>query len=168
MTAGFSGVRNWLLAVLSGVLLVLTFPKFDLVWLAPFALSPLLYALAREQSLRRRFGLGYVTGLLFWGGVNYWIQFVLDVHGGTGPVVSWFLLGLFCLAKAIHMGVFALLAGWAMRLSWAAVAVPAAWVAIEWTHGPFGFAWLDLGNAGIDMSVLLRLAPVTGVYGLSF
>ena len=31
-----------------------------------------------------------------------------------------------------------------------------------------GFTWLDLGNAGISMSVPLRLAPVVGVYGLSF
>lgn len=159
---------NWLLAALSGILLVLVFPKFDLVWLAPFALAPLIIAAARERRWLRRFGLGYLTGLIYWWGVNYWIQFVLDVHGGTGPVFSWFLLALFCLAKALHMGAFALLAGWAIRIFWAAIAVPALWVAIEWTHGPLGFAWLDLGNAGIDMSIPLRLAPFTGVYGLSF
>jgi apolipoprotein N-acyltransferase len=42
------------------------------------------------------------------------------------------------------------------------------WVAIEATHGSLGFAWLALGNAGIDMAVPMRLAPYTGVYGLSF
>ena len=42
------------------------------------------------------------------------------------------------------------------------------WVAVEVTHGWLGFAWLTLGNAGIDMGVPLRLAPITGVYGLSF
>jgi apolipoprotein N-acyltransferase len=159
---------SWLLAALSGILLVLVFPKFDFFWLAPFALTPLLVALAREGRWSRRFGLGYLTGLIYWGGVNYWIQFVLGVYGGTGPVLSWLMLALFCLAKALHMGAFALLAGWALRVPWAAIAVPAAWVAIEWTHGPLGFAWLDLGNAGIDMSIPLRLAPFTGVYGLSF
>jgi len=41
-------------------------------------------------------------------------------------------------------------------------------VALEVTHGSFGFAWLALGNAGIDMGVPLRLAPFTGVYGVSF
>ncbi len=158
----------WLLAVLSGILLVLVFPKFDFAWLAPFALTPLIFAAAREARWLRRFGLGYVTGLIYWAGVNYWIQFVLDVHGGTGPTLGWFLLGLFCLAKALHMGAFALLAGWAMGVPWAAISVPAVWVAIEWTHGSLGFAWLDLGNAGIDMAVPLRLAPFTGVYGLSF
>jgi len=42
------------------------------------------------------------------------------------------------------------------------------WVAIEATHGSLGFAWLALGNAGSDMQVPLRLAPITGVWGLSF
>jgi apolipoprotein N-acyltransferase len=46
--------------------------------------------------------------------------------------------------------------------------VAALWVAIEATHGALGFAWLTLGNAAIDMSAPLRLAPITGVYGISF
>lgn len=159
---------NWLLAALSGILLVLTFPKFNFSWLAACALTPLLIAVAREPRILVRLGLGYLTGLIYWCGVNYWIQFVLDVHGGTGPVLGWLCFALFCLAKALHMAAFALLAGWIMRVPWAVLAVPALWVAIEWTHGPLGFAWLDLGNAGIDMSIPLRLAPVTGVYGLSY
>jgi apolipoprotein N-acyltransferase len=159
---------NQALAALSGILLILVFPKFDLVWLAPFALVPLIFAAAREPRWRHRFGLGYLTGLIYWAGVNYWIEFVLDVHGGTGPVAGWLVMALFCLIKALHMAGFALFAGWAIQVSWAALAVPAVWVAIEWTHGPLGFAWLDLGNAGIDMSIPLRLAPITGVYGLSF
>jgi apolipoprotein N-acyltransferase len=55
-----------------------------------------------------------------------------------------------------------------MRRSYAVPAVAALWVATESTHGWFGFAWHTLGNAGIDMSVPLRLAPFAGVYGLSF
>jgi apolipoprotein N-acyltransferase len=46
--------------------------------------------------------------------------------------------------------------------------VAALWVAVEVTHGPLGFAWLALGNAGVDMGIPMRLAPFTGVYGLSF
>jgi len=52
-----------------------------------------------------------------------------------------------------------------MRRWWAVPTVSAAWVAVEVTHGPLGFAWLTLGNAGIDMGIPLRLAPFTGVYG---
>ncbi len=159
---------NAALAVLSAVLLVLAFPKFNLVWLAPVALAPLLVAVAREARPRRRFLLGWVAGIVYWFGVCYWIQFVLSFHGGTGDLAGWALFLLFCLAKALHMAVFALLAGILMRRWWAIPAVSALWVAVEVTHGPLGFAWLALGNAGIDMGYPLRLAPLTGVYGLSF
>jgi apolipoprotein N-acyltransferase len=68
----------------------------------------------------------------------------------------------------MHLGVFAILAGPLMRRWWAIPSVAALWVAVEVTHGSLGFAWLALGNAGIDMALPMRLAPLTGVYGLSF
>jgi apolipoprotein N-acyltransferase len=161
-------VLNWILALASAALLVLTFPRFHIVWFAPVALTPLLIAVAREARPLRRFLLGWVAGVVYWFGVCYWIQFVLAFHGGVGDAVGWGLFLLFCAAKALHMGAFALLAGILLRRWWAAPAVAAAWVAVEATHGPLGFAWLALGNAGIDMGIPLRLAPFTGVYGLSF
>src|SRR6185312_10621010 len=66
------------------------------------------------------------------------------------------------------LAVFAWLAGPLMWRAYAIPAIAALWVGLERTHGTFGFAWLDLGNAGINMSLPLRLAPYVGVYGLSF
>ncbi len=159
---------NWVLALLSATLLILTFPKFSLVWLAPIALVPMLLAVSREARPARRFLLGWSAGVVYWFGVCYWIQAVLASYAGVSNAAGWALFMLFCAAKAIHMGVFALLAGILMRRWWAVPAVAALWVTIEVTHGPLGFAWLALGNAGIDMAVPLRLAPITGVYGISF
>jgi hypothetical protein len=81
---------------------------------------------------------------------------------------AWFCFVLFCLAKALQMGAFCWLAGFTMRWRMAIPATAALWVLIEYTHGPMGFAWLDLGNAAIDMGIPMRLAPLTGVWGLSF
>lgn len=159
---------NWLLALLSAALLILTFPRFDLTWLAPVALAPLLVAAARERRPGRRFLLGWVAGIVYWFGVCYWIQFVLATHGGLGEVAGWAVFLLFCFAKALHLAVFALLAGVLMRRWYAIPAAAALWTAIEATHGTLGFAWLALGNAGIEMGVPMRLAPVTGVHGISF
>jgi apolipoprotein N-acyltransferase len=106
--------------------------------------------------------------VVYWFGVCYWIQFVLAFHGGLGNLAGWAVFLLFCFVKALHMGVFAWLAGILMRRWWAVPAVAALWVAVEATHGSLGFAWLALGNAGIDMAMPMRLAPITGVYGLSF
>jgi len=159
---------SYALAVITAVLLIFAFPRFDIVWLAPVALAPLLIAVAREPRPLRRFFLGYMCGMVYWGGVCYWIDFVLSFYGGLGPVAGGAVFVLFCLYKALHMGVFALVAGIPMRTPWAIPGVSALWVAIEVTHGPLAFAWLPLGNAGIDMGVPMRLAPYTGVYGLSF
>ena len=144
---------NWALALLSAALLILTFPKANLSWLAPVALTPLLIAITRELRPFRRFLLGWGAGVVYWFGVCYWIQYDLAVHGGVSDPVAWALFLLFAVAKALHLAVFALLAGWFMRRWWAVPAVAALWVAVEVTHGPLGFAWLTLGNAGIDMEI---------------
>jgi apolipoprotein N-acyltransferase len=48
------------------------------------------------------------------------------------------------------------------------VAVPAAWLLVEWWRGWFlsGFSWLSLGYSQTD-TWLGHLAPVVGVYGIS-
>jgi apolipoprotein N-acyltransferase len=159
---------NYALCIFSAVLLILIFPRFDWTWLAPVALTPLLVACARQRSWRRRFLEGWSGGFVFWFGVCYWIQFVLEVHGGMGTWGGWGTFFLFAILKGLHMAVFAALAGFVIDRWWAIPAVAALWTGLERTHGPFGFAWLDLGNAGIDMPVVMRLAPFIGVYGLSF
>ncbi len=159
---------NFALSILSAVLLILIFPRFDLTWLAPVALTPLLIACARESSWKRRFLQGWAGGFVFWFGVCTWIQFVLEVHGGMGKWGGWGTFLLFAALKGLHMSVFAALAGFVIHRWWAIPASAALWTGIERTHGPFGFAWLDLGNAGIDMPAAMRLAPIIGVYGLSF
>ena len=75
---------------------------------------------------------------------------------------------LFCFAKGFYFGVFALLAGPVLGLWWAIPAVAALWVGVDLTFGSLLFQWVTLGNAGTDMSVPMRLAPLTGVHGLSF
>ncbi len=159
---------NLLLAAASALLLVLAFPHFDIASLAPFALAPLLIAVARARTRREQVLAGWFAGIAYWAGTCYWIHYVLAVHGGMAEWAAWLGFVVFSVYKALHMAVFALVAGLLIGRPWAVVSVPALWVAIERTHGAFGFAWLALGNAGVDMSLLSRLAPYTGVYGISF
>lgn len=173
MTKLPASLFNFGLALLSAVLLVLTFPNIVFVnagvsMLAPIALTPLLIALAREPRPLHRFLLGEFAGIVYWFGICYWIQFVLEVHGGMGRWGGWATFFLFCIAKAIHLGVFSLLAAIVVRTPFAVPAIAVLWTGIERTHGTFGFAWLALGNAGIDMPLPARLAPFVGVYGISF
>ncbi len=153
-----------MIALLSGVLLILIFPGFNLTYLAPIALFPLLWELNRKPQIWK----GYAAGFFFWFGVCYWIQFTLVNHGGTGQTLGWFLFILFCMAKAVQLAVFAWLAGMALQTRWSVPVVSALWTLLEWTHQYTGFTWLLLGNATIDWPILPRLAPWTGVYGISF
>jgi len=159
---------NYALALITAWTLIALFPPFSITWLAPVALAPLLIAVARERRPIFRFFLGWSAGIVFWFFLCTWIQFVLEVHGGMGRWGGWATFVLFSLAKGLHLAVFALLAGWLMPKFWAAPAIAALWTGIERTHATFGFAWLALGNAGIDMLLPMRLAPEIGVYGLSF
>ncbi len=156
------------LAMLSGLLLFLTFPDANFTFLAPVALTPLLVAVATVNRAFPRFFLGWICGILYWLGACYWIQDTLATYGEINLALSMLALALFAMAKGLHLAVFGLVAGYLMQRWWAIPATAAAWVAIERTHGPLGFAWLLLGNAGIEMDLLMRAAPMVGVYGLSF
>jgi apolipoprotein N-acyltransferase len=165
-------MRRWAIglagALLTGGLLAALFPPLNLALLAPLALAPLLFALAHAGGWRGAFGWGWLAGLVYWLAVCHWIRDVLFNYGGLAGPLSWLALLLFAAVKALHLGVFAALARPLMDRAWAIPAVAALWAGLERTHGPLGFAWLTLGNAGIDMNLPLRLAPYTGVYGLSF
>ncbi|HYO79895.1 MAG TPA: apolipoprotein N-acyltransferase [Bryobacteraceae bacterium] len=159
---------NYVLAILSGLLLTAVHPRWNLTLLAPFALAPLVYALLREWEPRHRFLLGYAAGLAFWATINYWIQFVLSVHGGLGTGLGTVGFVVFVLLRAIPMGLFALLAGVVVQRRYAVLAVPCLWVAMERLPWLFQYTWLHLGNAGIDMGLPVRLAPILGVYAISW
>ena len=93
---------------------------------------------------------------------------MLAAYGGLNGPLAVLAVLLFAIIKGLHLAVFAWLAGLLIKRRWAIPAIAALWVGIERTHGPLGFAWLTLGNAGIGMALPLRLAPYIGVYGLSF
>ncbi len=127
-----------------------------------------MIAASREQRTWHRFALGYWCGLIYWFGTCNWIRWTIETHGGMSGMTAGFVFALFCLAKSLQAGAFAVLAGWTMRSRLAVPATAALWVAVEYTHAPLGFAWLQLGNAVIDMELPMRLAPLAGVWGVSF
>ena len=156
------------LAALGGVLQVLVFPRFGFPWLAPIAVAPLLIACAREDTYRARFLLGWLAGSIYWGGACYWIYGVMHSYADLSASGAGAIFMGFFLYKGLYLAVFSVVAGPLMRQSWAIPVVTALWVSFEGLHQYLAFTWLQLGNAGIDMPLLPRLAPLTGIYGLSF
>jgi apolipoprotein N-acyltransferase len=87
------------------------------------------------------------------------------------PIAAGILL-LFCLYLGLYHALFGMLIAAFHRRSGRQVAlllVPFAWVAVELARARItGLPWDLLGTAQVDNPLLTRLAPITGVYGLSF
>ncbi len=171
-------------ALISAVLLNWAFPVAGPLppWrgvLGMVALLPLLYALLHPGAVRRsryllESGLAAYAGGVLWYGLNcYWIYATMHRYGGIAPAASAGILALFCLILGGYWALFgfllAVLRRGFGRLLWAACAVPFLWVAVEYLAAHLTCVpWDQLGYAEVDNLVLTRLAPWTGVYGLSW
>jgi apolipoprotein N-acyltransferase len=147
---------------LSGVLLSLALPPANLGVLAFLAPIPFLW-LVREVRPWRGALLGLTFGVAYFGAVLYWIwQF---------GQLAW---GALTLACAAYLGVFGLLAPavWRWDRPIRSVAgLAALWTVLEWLRGMWpvgGFGWGQLGSTQTGNPFLIRLASVTGVWGVSF
>ena len=130
-------------------LLALSFPKFGHPAVAWIALAPILIALAHPVSLRRAFGLGLTTGLIYLGGSLYWLTGVMARYGGLKSPVAVLINIAFVAYLALYPALFAVI----MRRLWIAfgatalVAVPFVWTATELGRMYIftGFPWVLLG-----------------------
>ena len=95
----------------------------------------------------------------------------MHLYGNLSPVASVGILVLFALYLGLYLGLFGLLFG-TIRRNWnltaALISSPILWLAVEFARDRVtGFPWDLLGYTQIDNLTLVRLAPWTGVFGLS-
>ena len=161
------------LALLSGALLALSFPRFGHPAVAWVALSPLLVALMHPAGVRTRraFGLGMATGAVYFGGTLYWTPDVLRTFGGISLPLAVAAGGLLVAYLALFPAFVAVaVARVCGRIGPSGVlAAPAFWVAAElarrWILG--GFPWVLLGSSQAGVTPVVQTASLAGVYGLS-
>jgi apolipoprotein N-acyltransferase len=167
-----SRASAYTLALASGVLLALSFPKFGHPALAWIALAPLLYALATfTATMRRAFALGLLTGIVYFTGTLYWITGVMARYGDMAYAVAVGINILLVLYQAAYVAIFALLVRRIVAAHGAAalIAAPLVWVTIEMgrTHIMTGFPWVLLGYSQTSVLPIAQLASLFGVYGVS-
>jgi apolipoprotein N-acyltransferase len=176
--------RLWALSFTSGILQVLSFPISGPVpaWRAAIcwvALAPLLLALTSRDSSGSPLGLlqgavlGYASGFVWYLGNCYWIYETMHTYGGIAKPAAAGILILFCLYLGLYHSLFGTLIVVFRRtrlgVQGALLLSPFAWVAVELARSRItGFPWDLLGIAQVDNLLLTRVAPYTGVYGLSF
>ncbi|MGE5357401.1 MAG: apolipoprotein N-acyltransferase [Bacteroidales bacterium] len=176
---------DYSLAVFSGVLLVLSFPRFGNPGFAWIALTPLLVALWQGRARRpqdsapfgrprgpaRPFLLGLVTGGVYFAGTLYWVGAVMQTFGGLNVAVSALVALLLVSYLALFPAIFALTCGRLFSTfgAWGFALAPAAWVATEYGRSYLltGFPWVLLGYSQARVLQVAQLASVFGIFGLS-
>ena len=159
-------------SALSGVLLALCFPLFNLHFLVWVAVAPLLLSVLGETRQIRAYFQGALAGLLFLALSLYWFINVMVGYGNMTFALAVLAMGAFLLVFSSFYGVFALLVAWVSRRSFGLglALAPFLWTALELARTYYfvkGFPWNLLGYA-VNPEGLRQIASVTAVYGLSF
>jgi len=163
--------RDILLSLLSGILLILSFPNFDLEFLAWFALVPLFYSI-EGKGLYYSFKLGFFTGFVSFLGILYWIIVAVHTYGNVPSILSGLILSLLVIYLSLFTGAFTFLTRLIQIRSGIQTILftPILWVALEYLRSFLltGFPWAYLGHTQYLNLPFIQMADITGVYGLSF
>ena len=163
--------RDILLSLLSGILLILSFPDFDLEFLAWLALVPLFYSI-EGKGLYHSFILGFLTGIISFLGILYWIIVAVHTYGNVPLILSGFILLLLVVYLSLYVGAFTYLTRLIQIRSGLETILfaPLLWVALEYLRSFLltGFPWANLGYSQYLNLPFIQMADITGVYGLSF
>lgn len=160
----------YLPALASGLLLTLSFPKAGLSWLAFFALAPWLISLP-SLTLKQSFFSGLISGLFHFITLIYWIIPTVHIYGGLHPILAGSTLVLLCFYLALYPALFAFLF---KKLNPGAFFTPVLsaclWTGLEYirTYAFTGFSWGSLGYSQYSNLLLIQIADLSGVYGVSF
>lgn len=155
-------VSRILLCLLSAVLLILSFPNFNFWLFAWIGFLPLFLAVQKTTSRFQAFLLAYLTGIVFWTGIIYWLVHV------TLPGSIILILYL-----ALYFGIFGLIVSSLIRRPSSVVPslfIPSVWVLLEYlrSHLLTGFPWALLGYSQYLNLPIIQIADITGVWGVSF
>ncbi len=163
-------LKDAVLALLSAVLLILSFPNFDLWPLAWIGLVPLLIVASRSHTWPTFFA-GWLFGIVFFYCTCYWLTYSMINFGGFPAGVAFAAL----LPGAIVIGIFPAFCAFLLAKvsrKWGSrslLLTPIVWAAFEWIRLQCtGQLWNALGYSQAYHPQLISPARFGGVYAVSF
>jgi apolipoprotein N-acyltransferase len=158
-------------AVISGVLLVLSFPRFDLSVMAWAGFIPLLSSLWKKDW-RESFVSGFVFGMVYFFGTLYWVYHSINHFGGISFASSIIVVLFLSAYLSLFPAVFAMLFSQVFRKTRlpALFIAPVLWVSLEFirSYALTGFPWASIGYSQYRFLSLIQVSDISGVYGISF
>jgi apolipoprotein N-acyltransferase len=158
-------LRDLSFTFLSSLLLVLSFPSFNLGYLAWIGLVPLMVAIS-DKSVRYGFLLSLICGMLFFIGIFHWI---LEVPGYT--LLHHSILALYLGSYFGFFGLIFIFISKRLGTTPALFAAPFIWVSLEYIRSNFSFLalpWGLLGHSQYQYIPVIQIASLAGTYSLSF
>ena len=160
-----------LLATTGGLLLSLAFPPIGFDFLVWVAFIPLFWSLRLASRPHMALFCGAIFGFGFFLVDLSWIYDTLIIHGHFSRIMA---IAVF-LAMIIFLSIFPAIFAYLVALfsengiGLAAIA-PFLWVAQEYLRSMLftGFPWDLVGYSQANHLLLVQVADVTGVYGISF
>jgi len=154
-----------LASLLSGALLALAFPDYNVSWLAWISLVPLLVGLSGKKP-HFGFFLSFICGLFFFPGIGNWLFQVYGYRFLHHVIWSTYL--------AVYFGLFGLAFSFVSK-RWGVVpsliVSPFLWVSLEYIRSNMGFMafpWGLLSHSQHQYPAIIQIASLTGNYGVSF
>ena len=161
--------QHWLLAILSALLLFLSFPNVNLYPFAWIAMVPFCIVLTRATGWKSAFWIGYLTGFLFFAGLLPAIALLYPYANIFATMIGYLLLVGY---TALYFAVFAALMKFVPVRSGILFPLAAAciWTALEWVRSWMitGFPWGSIGYSQWNNLLGIQAASVVGVHGISF
>jgi len=182
-------LRRYILAGLSGILLVLGFPGANLSYLAWLALVPLLISV-HDANWKQSLKLGLVAGVIYFGGILNWI---MVLHPFS--TLFWAMLGFVVLTLYLSTYIFIFTVSvnfitrcWILdagcsildtryrrpassveRLAYSFL-VAVVWTGLEILRGRVatGLPWAGLGHTQWANLPIIQISSLTGMYGVTF
>ena len=166
------GWRRAGVLALSGTAGALAFPATDWWPLAWVWLVPVLAA-AVERAPRGAVADGWLAGTVFFAVLLSWLDHTFRHYSAIPWPLSWLPILLLAAYCGLYVGVAAGTVSWLgtrIGKGWALCAAPAIWVAGEWVRGWLmgGFPWGVLGYSQHSIPLVIQIAELAGVYGVSF
>jgi apolipoprotein N-acyltransferase len=158
-------------ALLSSILLIISFPDLNLWPLAWFALVPILLVVTRRPGPVPCFCLGWLFGSVFFFGSCHWLTYSIIHFGGFSPWLAYPLLVPGALVLGIFPGTFTAVLAQAIR-RWGTAALfltPLFWAPLEWARlSVTGQLWNAIGYSQAFHPSLIHTARWGGVYAVGF
>ena len=163
-------------ALVSGMLLTLSFPDANISYLVFFALVPLLLSI-KPMTHQESFYAGFITGFSYFLTLIYWIVPTVYVYGGLNLIFAVGILALLCMYLALYPATFTFILKkieTKQNKNYGSCFTPliaaCLWVGLEYirTYAFTGFPWGNLGYSQFANLFLIQIVDCTGIYGVSF